>query len=137
MLNQKNQCILSTYPPSTDAIYNFQGGNTGPLADDIGSMIHEDLGKQLIGGVETTGSRDSVIFNPDVFGNDRKVTIEREFWYAPKLGINLLSKRSDPRIGTQTFTATNLVLSEPDPKLFELPDGYRVVDRRNTTPPEN
>lgn len=52
-------------------------------------------------------------------------------------GMNLISKRSDPRIGTQTFTATNLILSEPDPKLFDLPEGFRVVDRRQLLPLEN
>ena len=137
MLDGMNQCVLSGYSPSTSAVYNFQGPPTGKLADDAGSVIHEDLGKELIAGIETTGTRDSVIYNPNVFGNDRKVTIEREFWYSPKLGINLISKRSDPRIGTQTFTATQLILSEPDPKLFDLPEGFKVVDRRQSLPPEN
>jgi hypothetical protein len=137
MLDGMNQCVLSGYSPSTSAVYNFQGPPTGKLADDAGSVIHEDLGKELIAGVETTGPRDSVIYNPNVFGNDRKVTIEREFWYSPKLGINLISKRSDPRIGTQTFTATQLILSEPDSKLFDLPEGFKVVDRRQSLPPEN
>jgi hypothetical protein len=58
------------------------------------------------------------------------MAIEREFWYSTELGFNLLSKRSDPRIGTQTFTVTDLILSEPDPKLFELPEGFKIVDRR-------
>jgi hypothetical protein len=137
MLDKKNQCELVGYSPSTSAVYNFQGPPTGKLPDDMGSTIHEDLGKQLVAGVEATGTRDSVIYNPNVFGNDRKVTIEREFWYSPKLGINLISKRSDPRIGTQTFTATNLILSDPDPKLFELPEGFKVIDRRQSLPPEN
>jgi hypothetical protein len=137
MLEPEHRCILSAYSPSTDAVYNFQGGKTGPLTDDAGSVVHEDLGKQLVSGLETDGTRDSVIYNPDVFGNNRKVTIEREFWYSPKLGFNLISKRSDPRIGTQTFTVTNLILSEPDPKLFELPEGYKVVDRRESSPPQN
>jgi hypothetical protein len=48
----------------------------------------------------------------------------------------VLSKRSDPRIGTQTFTVTNLILSEPDPNLFNLPEGFKVVDRRDTAPPQ-
>jgi hypothetical protein len=137
MLNKKNQCILSTYSPSVNAVYKFQGPPTGPLADDVGNAIHEDLGKQFVAGVETEGTRDSVIYNPNVFGNDRKVTIEREYWYSAALGINLLSKRSDPRIGTQTFTATQLILSEPDPKLFDLPEGFKVVDHRDTAPAEN
>ena len=137
VLDGNHQCVLGSYSPSPDAIFNFQGQSTGQLPDDAGDVIHEDLGKQLVSGVETSGTRESVIYNPGVFGNDRKVTIEREFWYAPQLGINLLSKRSDPRIGKQTFMATNLILSEPDSKLFEIPEGYSVVDRRKTAPPQN
>jgi hypothetical protein len=137
MLDSKKQCELTTYTPSPDAIFKFQGPTPGPLPDGMGEAIHEDLGTQLIAGVETTGSRDTVIYNPGLFGNDRKITIEREFWYSQKLGFNLLSKRSDPRIGTQTFTATNLILSEPDPKLFDLPEGFKIVDRRPTAPLEN
>ena len=136
MLNRKNQCVLSTYSPSVNSVYKFQGPPTGPLPDEAGQAIHEDLGKQFVAGVETSGTRDSIIYNPNVFGNDRKVTIEREYWYSPALGVNLLSKRSDPRIGTQTFTVTQLILSEPDPKLFELPEGYKVVDHRDTAQPE-
>jgi hypothetical protein len=83
--------VLSGYSPTTSAVYNFQGSSTGKLPDDAGSIIREDLGKQLVAGVESTGTRSSVIYNPNVFGNDRKVTIEREFWYSPKLGINLIS----------------------------------------------
>jgi hypothetical protein len=86
--------------------------------------------------VETVGSRDTVIYNAGLFGNDRKMTIEREYWFSPKLGFNLFSRRSDPRIGTQTFTATNLILSEPEPHLFDLPAGFKVVDRRETAKPD-
>jgi len=136
MLDTKKQCVIVPYTPSPNAVFRFKGGPTGPLPDGAGEAIHEELGTQLVSGVETTGTRDTVIFNPGLFGNDRKMTIEREYWFSPKLGFNLLSKRSDPRIGTQTFTATNLILSEPDPKLFDLPEGFRVVDRRDTAAPQ-
>ncbi len=136
MLDPKKQCVIVPYTPSPNAVFKFQGRPTGPLPDDAGEAIHEELGTQLVGGVETTGTRDAVIYNPGLFGNDRKMTIEREYWYSPKLGFNLLSKRSDPRIGTQTFTATNLILSEPDPTLFDLPEGFKVVDRRETAQPQ-
>jgi hypothetical protein len=137
MLEERHQCVLSTYTPSTSAIYKVQGPPTGPLPNDAGFVIRDDLGKQFLDGIETAGTRESVIYNPGVFGNDRKMAISREFWYSAQLGINLLSKRSDPRIGTQTFTATGLIASEPDPALFTLPDGFTVVDRRQTAPPEN
>jgi hypothetical protein len=138
VLEKPQQCILSTYTPSVDAVYNFDTpSSSGTLPDEAGATIHDNLGKQLLDGVETMGSRDSIIYNPGVFGNDRKMTIEKEFWYSPQLGINLLSKRSDPRFGTQTFTVTNLILSEPDTHLFDLPAGFAVVDHRQTAVPEN
>jgi len=136
-MDRRRQCVLSTYSPSTNAIYKFQGPPSGSLPNDAGFAIHEDLGQQNFAGVETTGTRDKIIYNPGAVGNDQIMTIEREFWYSPQLGFNLLSRRSDPRIGTQTFTVTNLITSEPDPNLFNLPDGFRVVDQRQTALPEN
>ena len=110
--------------------YTFSGRPSGPLSNDAGYVINEDLGKQLVSGVEVTGTRESVTYNPGQFGNDRQVTVSKEFWYSPQLGLNLISKRSDPRFGTQTFTVTNLTLAEPDPQLFEPPAGIQVIDRR-------
>jgi hypothetical protein len=133
----RRQCVLSTFSASTNAIYKFQGPPSGPLPDDVGFAIHEDLGQQFVAGLEATGTRDKIIYNPGAVGNDQIMTIEREFWFSQQLGFNLLSKRSDPRIGRQTFTVTDLVTSEPDPNLFNLPDGFNVVDQRQTAPPEN
>jgi hypothetical protein len=135
MLEQPHTCVLSGYTPSSAAVFKEASPKPGELASGEGTALHEDLGTQLIEGMETTGTRDAVIYNPGVFGNDRKVTVEREYWYSTQLGINLLSIRSDPRFGKQTFRAMNLMLSEPDAKLFELPDGFKVEDRRNDLPP--
>ena len=131
-----NTCELLTYTGSTSNIYRPASPATGPLPGNQGDVLHESLGKQIIAGVETEGTHDVTTYNPGVFGNDRKVTIEQEFWYSPQLGINLLSIRSDPRIGKQTFTVTGVVQSDPDPALFELPAGFKVVDRRQTVPAE-
>jgi hypothetical protein len=137
MLDPRRGCELVTYTPSPGTLYKFQGPPSGPLPGDAGDRVHLDLGKQLVSGVEVIGERDTVNYNPGIFGNDRKMTIEREFWYSPKLGFNLLSKRSDPRYGSENFTATNLVLSDPEPKLFELPEGFTVIDHRQTAAPQN
>jgi hypothetical protein len=136
-MNRKQQCTMGTFTGTTNSIYKFQGPPSGPLPDDMGFAIHEDLGQQVFAGLETTGTRDKITYNPGVLGNDQIMTIEREFWFSPQLGFNLLSKRSDPRIGTQTFTVTSLTTSEPDPNLFNLPDGFTVADQRQTAPPEN
>ncbi len=133
----KKRCQLVTYTPSPATIFNFQGPASLQFADGSGDIVRVDLGNQLVSGVEAAGTRVTVHYNAGTFGNDRPMTIAREFWYAAQLGFNLLSKRSDPRIGSQTFTVTNLTLADPDPKLFGLPEGFTVVDERPTAPPEN
>jgi len=135
-LAREHTCELRAYAPSTAAVYRMEGPPTGPLPGDQGNAIHEELGKRFIAGLETVGGRDSLIYNPGVFGNDRTLTMQREYWFSPQLGINLLSIRTDPRIGKQTFTVTTLVLGEPDSTLFELPAGFRVVDLRQNIAPE-
>jgi hypothetical protein len=93
----------------------------------------EDLGKQTIGGLETIGARDTMLIEAGAIGNDRPLLAKREFWYSPKLGVNLISKRTDPRFGTQNFELSDIVLGEPDPKLFELPSGSKLIDLRKAT----
>jgi hypothetical protein len=61
--------------------------------------------------------------------------VSKEYWYSSQFEFNLLSRRSDPRFGSQTFTVIDLNPSEPDPRLFELPEGFRVVDHRASATP--
>lgn len=60
--------------------------------------------------------------------------MRREFWYSPRLGVNLISKRQDPRFGSQNFEVADISLGEPDAKFFEVPSGFKVLDLRK--PPE-
>lgn len=133
MMDDRKICDITLYTPSNTTVFNFEGPPTGPLPNDAGFATHEDLGTQMVAGLETTGMRDSIIYNPGVFGNDDKVTVEREYWYSAQLSLNLLSKRSDPRFGVQTFTVSDLTLGEPDAQLFKLPKGFKAVDHRPET----
>jgi hypothetical protein len=100
------------------------------LPHDDGFVNHEDLGNGSLEGVDTVGTRITTTYNAGVFGNDNAFNVERETWYSPQLGINVLSKVSDPRFGTQTFTIVDLSVGEPDANLFELPQGFRAADQR-------
>lgn len=80
-------------------------------------------------GVDTTGFRETTTINPGVMGNDQPMISTREFWYSAQLGINLISKVDTPQSGKQVFTVKDLTTSEPDPTIFELPEGYKIVDR--------
>jgi hypothetical protein len=53
-----------------------------------------------------------------------------EYWHSDQLGINLLSVRTSPFFGKQTFTITDLTAADPDPQLFAVPAGFKVNDQR-------
>jgi len=96
-----------------------------------GATSVENLGTQTISGLETIGSRESTVLESGTIGNEAPILERREFWYSPQLGINLITKREDPRFSAQqNFEVTNIALGEPDASLFQLPAGYKVIDLR-------
>jgi hypothetical protein len=123
-------CDVLAYDLVPDMVYKPSIGTTGAMADGTGFHQHENLGVSNSNGVDTTGYRETTTLNPGVVGNDQPMVITREFWYSSRLGINLISKVDDPQSGKQTFSVTELITSEPDPKFFAVPEGYKVVDRR-------
>ena len=102
----------------------------GVEEDKFGTLTREDLGKTSVNGVDAIGTRETRTLNPGAIGNDRVISIVKEIWYSPQLGINVSVKRVDPRHGTQIINLTDVALGEPDAKLFAVPSGYAVVDRR-------
>lgn len=121
-------CDLYAYAGSTEKVYKPAIGVSGPLPDGNGFHQHEELGASATAGVNTTGYRETTTLNAGVIGNDQPMVTTREFWYAAQLGINLISKVDDPQSGKQVFTVKDLTTSEPDPKLFDLPEGFKIVD---------
>jgi len=90
---------------------------------------HEDLGTQTIEGLQARGERISQTFPANTLGNDRPFIVSAEYWYSEELQINLRSKRSDPRLGTQTIQVTQLLRHEPDADLFTVPEGFHVTNQ--------
>jgi hypothetical protein len=123
-------CEVLPYGLVPDMIYKPPIGTTGPLPDGSGFHQHEDLGLSNSNGVDTTGYRETITINPGVLGNDMPMVTTREFWYSARLGINLISKVDDPQNGKQSFEVKELTTSEPDPRFFAAPEGYKIVDRR-------
>jgi hypothetical protein len=91
------------------------------------SVQQEALGQQTIENLEATGSREITTLPPGSFGNGRAQPVVKEFWYSPRLGLNLVTKRFDPRSGSENFIVNHLSLNEPDAKMFEPPADYQVV----------
>jgi hypothetical protein len=124
---ENHVCMLREYTgPPADVVEPV--GSTGE-----GKMVltREELGKSNVSGVDVTGTRETRVIGAGVIGNDQPISITKEFWYSPQLGLNMLVKRNDPRVGMQTFTVTEVSLSEPDPKYFQVPAQFKVVDMRS------
>jgi len=87
----------------------------------------EELGTQNIEGVDAEGTRTITTIPAGAIGNERPIEITYEKWYSKELQLVVMSKHSDPRFGEQTYRLTNIVRSEPDPSLFALPNGYKLI----------
>jgi hypothetical protein len=96
--------------------------------NDQGQVNTEDLGSQTMEGVLVNGVRTTRTIPTGEIGNDRPISIVTEVWTSPDLKTIVYSKRSDPRMGEQTFKLTNLVRSEPEASLFTVPADFKIVD---------
>lgn len=130
----ERRCMLLKFAEPAVTSYQPPVVPSGPLANNKGFTMHLDLGIRTIAGLDTHGTRDTTTLLPGTVGNDRPFVTVREFWTAPQIGVNLLSIVDGPRTGKQTFTLSDVSLNEPDPQLFQLPEGYQVVDRRKQEP---
>jgi hypothetical protein len=60
---------------------------------------------------------------------DRPIVNVRETWTAPDLKIIVYTTDDDPRTGSRTTELINLDRAEPDPALFQVPEGYTIKDQ--------
>jgi hypothetical protein len=127
-----SQCELQSYDaPVAEAVLPV-----GPIGDGKRELSRASLGSKTIQGVDVIGTRETITIAPGTIGNSTPIDVTKEFWYSPKLGINLQVTRLDPMHGDQIFNVTNISLAEPDARLFVLPVNCKIVDMRdkNTTP---
>jgi hypothetical protein len=95
-----------------------------------GAPVLEDLGTQSISGLETIGIQETATIETGAVGNNNPIQINREYWYSPLLGVNLISKVQDPQVGNQNFELSGIILGEPDAMLFKVPSDSKVIDLR-------
>jgi hypothetical protein len=125
-------CYLSTYgrPAMTAMPEGMDGLQACGCASPHGqgySVQQEALGQKAIEDVDAIGSREITTLPAGSFGNGKPQPIVKEFWYSPRLGLNLITKRFDPRSGSQNFVVDQVSLDEPSPKMFEPPADYKLV----------
>jgi hypothetical protein len=117
---------------------------TVPPAPHYGSAIQqglpqneftreEDLGVHEITGLFAHGFRETQTIPAENGGAGKETVITDEYWYSDDLRIYLMIKHGDPRTGTVTMTVAQVARAEPDPSLFEIPDGYKPATAEGRT----
>ena len=96
--------------------------------DDSSGAKTEDLGTQTMEGLAVTGTRTTRTIPAGQIGNERPLEIVTEVWTSPDLKTIVSSKRSDPRMGEQTFQLTNVTRAEPEASLFTVPPDFKIVE---------
>jgi hypothetical protein len=90
----------------------------------------ESLGKRMIEGVNSDGTKTVFTTEVGAIGNDRPIQATTERWFSPELQTVVLSRRSDPRTGEELFKLINVSRAEPPAILFQVPAGYSIVDQK-------
>ena len=88
----------------------------------------EDLGKQVVEGVEAEGTRTTRTIPAGEIGNEQPIQIVSERWFSPELQVTVMTRSSDPRSGETIYRLTNIVRAEPAATLFQVPADYAVKD---------
>lgn len=92
--------------------------------------VVEQLGTTTIQGIEAKGTRFTETIPAGAEGNDAPLVTTNENWLAAAPNLRRLVVREimdDPRSGKTNRELTSFVQGDPDPSLFEPPQGYEIV----------
>lgn len=87
------------------------------------------LGSQVLAGEVAEGKRRTVTFPGPPGKEARRITTET--WMSVYLEVSMLTITENSGMGTTTRRVTALQRVEPDPALFRLPGGLKVVEGRS------
>ena len=115
--------------PSPDAISS--GMSTTTFTNSAGATI-VPLGTKYIEGVSATGTRTTRTINAGTMGNDRPIVCISDTWISSDLKVTVLSETDDGQAGRSTMKLVNIVRSEPNAALFQVPADYTVKENAST-----
>ena len=93
-------------------------------------VLDAGSGSLQLEGVKARGSRTTSTIEAGKIGNDRPLNTVNERWYSDELQTEIMTRRSDPRSGEQTFRLVNINRAEPASYLFQVPSSYTVTERK-------
>jgi len=124
--------LAATTAPPSFCFAQFRVAPNIPTADLT------DLGHRTIEGVEAQGVQQRQTIQLQSARSGDATTAARELinvtesWCSEDLGVIILRViGTEKKNNTQTIAMVNIRRGEPDATLFEIPPGYRIVERVN------
>jgi TonB family protein len=81
-------------------------------------ITKENLGTKTVNGLVTSGTRTTTVVSAG--------KIVRDVWFSEDLQVAVLDSFTDPKGSERTIEIQEVSRSEPDPTLFQAPQGYTV-----------
>jgi len=82
------------------------------------------LGERRLDGEPVAGSRVEATIPAGAIGNAKPIRMSAEQWYGRKLQVVVEAIYRDPRTGETRYRLSEIHRTEPDAKLFQVPDNY-------------
>ena len=89
--------------------------------------VHEKLGTDVIQGLQVHGSRTTFTIPAGQAGNDQPLVHTSEIWFSDEYRLQARWINDDPQQGKTMRELVGFTPGEPDPSLFQPPQGYEVV----------
>lgn len=87
------------------------------------------LGTQTIEGVQCTGTKfTSTVPANSALGNRLPIQQATEIWMSDDLKLQILLVTENELTGKTSYRYKNVQTKAPDPTLFQVPQGYQIVD---------
>jgi hypothetical protein len=102
-----------------------------PSRQDQPKPANEELGLQTFLGVEARGHRTTTTYPAGSIGNSDQLVRSYETWFSTTpgyVGINVRQINDDPQTGRSVRELTKFTPGDPDPALFQPPDGFETVN---------
>jgi hypothetical protein len=112
---------------SSNETGNAPGGRNRMAHQPDANTVVESLGADTIQGLAVTGTKITRTIPAGTIGNQSPIVEVSTRWVSTALQTVIISTHTDPRTGTTTFTATNIIAAEPSPALFKVSSDYTVT----------
>ena len=128
---QSKFATITHLPPDSTVHFGFlvQPGDNLPEQFRPGKAETAELGQRIQDGLVMVGKRVTRTIPYDKAGNDAPLLSSKESWYSSQLNLVVEEVERDPADGERTVELTNVRREEPDPELFKISPGFKIMDQ--------